>query len=57
MSYVRAAKELPYLTEDEVKAKAREYGAMSSDEEFGGEIKDDAEDEKSGATRQEGALM
>ncbi|KAF7197117.1 Sugar transporter STL1 [Pseudocercospora fuligena] len=57
MSYVRAAKELPYLTEDEVKAKAREYGAMSSDEEFGGELKDDAEDEKSGATRQEGALM
>lgn len=33
MSYVRAAKELPRLSEEEIDARAREYGAISSDEE------------------------
>ncbi|PYH77344.1 general substrate transporter [Aspergillus uvarum CBS 121591] len=33
MSYVRAAKELPKLTDDEIEAKAAEYGILGGDEE------------------------
>ena len=41
MSYVRAAKELPRLTEEEIDARAREYGFGSSDdEEVDGAIKE-----------------
>lgn len=32
MSYVRAAKELPYLTEAEIEEKARSYGMVSDTE-------------------------
>ncbi|KAF1346532.1 general substrate transporter [Delphinella strobiligena] len=39
MSYVKAAKELPQLTEDEVNEKAREYGFISDDDEAG-QLKD-----------------
>lgn len=35
MSYVRAARELPRLSDDEIDAKAREYGFLSSDDEAG----------------------
>lgn len=35
MSYVKAAKELPRLTEAEIDAQAREYGFQSSDDEAG----------------------
>lgn len=35
MSYVRAAKELPFLSEADINAAAREYGFESSDEEAG----------------------
>ena len=33
MTYVRAARELPYLREEEIDLKAREYGFVSDDEE------------------------
>jgi hypothetical protein len=39
MTYVRAAKELPSLTNEEVDLKAREYGFVSDDDEAG-QIKD-----------------
>jgi hypothetical protein len=39
MSYVRAAKELPYLNDQEVEQKAREYGFVSEDDEAG-QLKD-----------------
>ncbi|KAL2350217.1 putative hexose carrier protein [Cryomyces antarcticus] len=35
MSYVRASKELPYLNDDEIDLKAREYGFTDEDEEAG----------------------
>ncbi|GAB7347789.1 hypothetical protein MBLNU459_g5330t1 [Dothideomycetes sp. NU459] len=35
MSYVRAAKELPKLTDEEIDLKAREYGFVSDDDEAG----------------------
>lgn len=35
MTYVRAAKELPHLSDEEIDAKAREYGFNSSDDEAG----------------------
>lgn len=35
MSYVRASHELPYLTDEEIDAKAREYGFSPSDDEAG----------------------
>lgn len=35
MSYVKAAKELPHMTEQEIDARAREYGFVSSDDEAG----------------------
>lgn len=35
MSYVKAAKELPHMTEHEIDARAREYGFVSSDDEAG----------------------
>jgi len=35
MSYVKAAKELPRMTEQEIDARAREYGFVSSDDEAG----------------------
>lgn len=35
MTYVKAAKELPFLSNAEIDAKAREYG-FASEEEFGG---------------------
>ncbi|KAK4570095.1 hypothetical protein LTR86_003065 [Recurvomyces mirabilis] len=39
MNYVRAAKDLPHMTEQEVEVKAREYGFVSDDEEAGGHTK------------------
>lgn len=39
MSYVRASKELPYLNDQEIEEKAREYGFVS-DEEEGGQLKE-----------------
>ncbi|KAK5134871.1 hypothetical protein LTR08_005961 [Meristemomyces frigidus] len=35
MSYVKAAKELPYMSEHEIDEKAKEYGFVSDDEEAG----------------------
>lgn len=35
MSYVRAAQELPQLNDEEIDAKAREYGFTSDDDEAG----------------------
>jgi len=35
MSYVTAAQQLPYLSDEEIDAKAREYGFNSDDEEAG----------------------
>jgi len=35
MTYVRASKELPYLTDEEIDAKAKEYGFSSDDDEAG----------------------
>lgn len=35
MTYVRASKEMPFLTDAEIDAKAREYGFVSDDEEAG----------------------
>lgn len=35
MSYVRAARELPRLSDEDIDAKAREYGFVSSDDEAG----------------------
>ena len=35
MSYPKAAKELPHLTEQEIDEKAKEYGFVSDDEEAG----------------------
>lgn len=35
MSYVRAAKELPQLSEDEIDIKAKEYGFQSDEDEAG----------------------
>lgn len=41
MNYVRAAKELPRMSDEEVDARAKEYGFSSaSDEEVGVEIKE-----------------
>lgn len=41
MNYVRAAKELPRLSDEEVDARAREYGFSSgSDEEVGAAMKE-----------------
>lgn len=47
MSYVRAAKELPYLSDHEIKAKAAEYGFAESDDEAG-QIKEARFGEKEG---------
>jgi hypothetical protein len=47
MSYVRAAKELPYLNDHEIKAKATEYGFVESDDEAG-QIKEAQFGEKEG---------
>lgn len=35
MSYVKAAQDLPHMTEQEINLKAREYGFVSDDEEAG----------------------
>lgn len=35
MTYVRAARELPYLSDAEIDMKAREYGFTSDDDEAG----------------------
>jgi len=35
MGYVRASKEMPFLTDAEIDQKAREYGFVSEDEEAG----------------------
>ena len=35
MSYVKAAKELPHMTEDQIDEKAKEYEIVSDDEEAG----------------------
>ena len=47
MSYVRAAAELPYLNDEEVRAKATEYGFADSDDEAG-KLKDAQFGEKEG---------
>lgn len=47
MSYVRAAKELPYLNDHEIKAKATEYGFAESDDEAG-QVKEARFGEKEG---------
>ncbi|KAL1304386.1 hypothetical protein AAFC00_003386 [Neodothiora populina] len=39
MNYVKAAQQLPHMTEDEIAIKAREYGFVDSDDESG-QIKD-----------------
>ncbi|KAH9828332.1 sugar transporter STL1-like [Teratosphaeria destructans] len=39
MSYVRAAKELPHMTDEEIDIKAKEYG-FQSDEDEAGQVKD-----------------
>ncbi|KAF4308520.1 Sugar/inositol transporter [Botryosphaeria dothidea] len=49
ISYVRAAKELPYLTEAEIDQKAREYGMVSdneNDSDASGGLKGSQSDEK-----------
>lgn len=57
MSYVRASKELPYLSDDEIDAKAREYGFVSSDDEAVAEHmeKDETRSEKSRADSDKGS--
>lgn len=47
MSYVRASKELPYLSDREIDEKAREYGFVDSDDEAG-QIKEARFGEKEG---------
>lgn len=56
INYVTAAKQLPRMTQEEIDQKAREYGAIDSDEESGGDFKADKDDEKSGPTMREGGL-
>ncbi|KAH7121103.1 general substrate transporter [Dendryphion nanum] len=46
MSYVRAAKELPFMTEEEIAARVRAFGIDSSDEEAGGLKATDGEKEE-----------
>ena len=41
ISYVRAAKELPFLADEEIDAKAREYGLVT--EEASGEVGEEVE--------------
>ncbi|CAK4033031.1 general substrate transporter [Lecanosticta acicola] len=49
MSYVQASKELPFLTDEEIDAKAREYGFASSDDEAGFEkVKFDEKEKDTG---------
>ncbi|KAF1353818.1 general substrate transporter [Delphinella strobiligena] len=57
MSYVKAALELPKLSDEEVKIKAREYGVQSDDE--GGHLNEDRFGEKDGitVTRSEGQIV
>ncbi|KAL1637290.1 hypothetical protein SLS58_009381 [Diplodia intermedia] len=43
ISYVTAAKELPFLTDDEIDAKAKEYGFVSGDEATSGDENEKAE--------------
>ncbi|KAL0262213.1 hypothetical protein SLS55_003652 [Diplodia seriata] len=43
MSYVTAAKELPFLSDDEIDAKAKEYGFVSGDEATSGDENEKAE--------------
>lgn len=49
ISYVRAAKELPYLTDADIDAQAREYGFHSDSD--GNDLKADELDEKSDVAR------
>lgn len=48
MSYVRASKELPFLSDEEIAEKAREYDMHSSDDEAG-QMKEHKLDEKDDA--------
>lgn len=52
ISYVRASKELPFLTDAELDEKSREYGAQSSDDESG-KLEDAAEKEASAGLRED----
>ena len=54
LNYVTAAKQLPRLSQEEIEQRAREYGAMDSDEEAASDFKADADDEKVGSTTREG---
>ncbi|CAK1354044.1 Sugar transporter STL1 [Cercospora beticola] len=58
INYVTAAKQLPRMTQEEIDQKAREYGAIDSDEETGSgsDFKADKDDEKSGPTMREGGM-
>lgn len=56
MSYVQAAKELPQLAEHEIDSKAREFGFVS-DDESGGEFKEDRNTEKADAMLEPGEKM
>lgn len=51
MSYVQASMELPFLSNEEIDAKAREYGFHSSDDEAG-QVKEELDDDKEKETGQ-----
>lgn len=53
ISYVRASKELPFLTDAELDEKSREYGAQSSDDDESGKLEDAAEKEASAGLRED----
>lgn len=55
MSYVRASKELPYLSDEEIDAKAKEYGFNGSDDEAGLEKEQYDEKEKETGVRYSGS--
>ncbi|KAK4622139.1 Sugar transporter STL1 [Fulvia fulva] len=55
MSYVQASKELPFLSDEEIDSKAREYGFNASDDEAGLEKKEFDEKEKETGHRYSGS--
>lgn len=52
MTYTKAAKELPHLNEQDIDAKAKEYGFTSDDDEAG-QIKEARFGEKEGELAQQ----
>ncbi|KAK4501691.1 hypothetical protein PRZ48_007500 [Zasmidium cellare] len=55
MSYVRASRELPFLSDEEIDSKAREYGFQASDDEAGLEKEQFDEKEKDTGHRYSGS--